>query len=444
LSTLEEEKMLLRIRKPVNANYEVAALIKQASVLGKAIVFDHVIGKDHAVAANVAGSPDMISLGLGIDDERKNFLPEFSNRIQKSKDLKSKSVKHGAILEVSEEPSALSKLPVLKYFERDASGYITAGVVIARDPETGYRNCSFNRMMLRRDENLGIRMMPPQHLGLIQGKTESKKRNLEVAVVIGNHPAEMIASASPLPFGEDHLNFASAVRGEPLEVVKCLTNELEVPAHAEVVIEGEIEAGVREAEGPFGEFMDYYVEENKNHVLKVNSISHRADYIFQGLLCGSAEDLSILAAARELAVFNALKQEGFDVVDVSLMPFIFNGIISLKKRSDDEPRRALMRAFNTYSWLKYCIVVDDDVDARNLKDVWWALATRSQASSAVLSIPDMPGFPRRDKWQIHMGKVGIDATVPVDRRKEFERKKIPGEDHIQLADYLWEASSLSQ
>jgi len=278
-------------------------------------------------------------------------------------------------------------------------------------------------------------MMPPQHLGIIQSKAEAEKRNLEVAVVLGNHPAEMIASSSTLPYGQDHLDFASSVRGEPLETVKCKTVDIEVPANAELVIEGEIEANVREEEGPFGEFMQYYVKKGKNHVMKVRALTYRPDYIYQALLCGSTEDLGILALAREAAIYKTLKAGGFDVVDVSLMPFLFNGVISIRKRFEGEPKNVIMAAFGAYSWLKYCIVVNEDVNVHDLADVWWALGTRSQPEKALVQVAGALGFPRADKWQIHQGKLGIDATYPTELAAEFERKRIPGEDEFDLSAY---------
>jgi UbiD family decarboxylase len=115
---------------------------------------------------------------------------------------------------------------------------VTAGIAVAKDPNTGYRNASFNRMQLKGSKKFGIRMMPPQHLGVIQSKAEAKGRNLEVAVVIGNHPIEMLAGSATLPYNVDHFTFASALRREPLRLVKCKTIDVEVPADAEIVLEG--------------------------------------------------------------------------------------------------------------------------------------------------------------------------------------------------------------
>lgn len=431
LAALERDDLLVRIKKEVDPVFEAAALIKQASKIGKAIYFEKARGKDHPAVANIAGSRKMLSLALGMDEH--NFLSEFLDKSSRSR--RTKIVASGPVQEVVEDNVDLAKLPILTHFEKDAGCYITAGTVIAKDPETGFRNSSYNRIMLKNSTSGGIRMMPPQHLGLIQHEAETKERNLEVAVVIGNHPIEMVASASTLPFGEDHLNFASSLRGHELETVKCQSVDIEVPANAELVIEGEIEANVRELEGPFGEFMDYYVPEGKNHVLKAKKITRRHDYIYQAMLCGSSEDLGILALARELTIYKSLIAAGYDVVDVSLMPFIFNGAISLKKRFEGEPKNAMMCAFGAYSWLKYCVVVDDDVNVQDLSDIWWAIATRSQADKSIFTISEALGFPRKDKWQMHRGKVGIDATVPIDLRPEFERKKIPGQDKFFLSEY---------
>ena len=431
LDILQEEGLLLRIRAEVDPVFEAAALIKQASKNNKAIYFERLKGHDRPVVANVAGSRNMLSLALGMDES--SFLPDFVSKSMNK--YETRLVKKGPVQDVVEESSSFAKLPVLTYFEKDAGPYITAGTVIAKDPETGFRNSSYNRIMLKSSDLAGIRMMPPQHLGLIQLKAERKEKNLEVAIVIGNHPAEMIASASSLPFGEDHLNFASSLRGERLETVKCQSVDIEVPAYSELVIEGEIRANIRELEGPFGEFMDYYVPEGKNHVLKVKKITHRTDYLFQAMLCGSAEDLGILALSRESLVYKSLKAAGYDVVDVSLMPFIFNGAVSIRKKFEGEPKNAMLCAFGAYSWLKYCVVVDDDVNVQDLSDVWWAMATRSQADKSVFTIPEALGFPRKDKWHMHRGKVGIDATVPLELKPEFERKQIPGQDKVSLSKY---------
>lgn len=436
LKHLDDSGLLIHVKRPVEKRFEIAALIKKASTLGKAIYFDNVKASDHPVVANVAGSREMLSIALSID--KNEFLKEFSKRVagQSSPPIGTRQVSNAPVQEVVEDngevEQALSKIPFLTHFEKDAGDYITAGTVIAKDPNSGSRNASFNRMMVRHDGRLGIRMMPPQHLGVIQSKSELSKKNLEVAIVIGNHPAEMIASASLLPYGRDHLDYASAIRGAPTKVVKCKTVDLEVPAEAELVIEGEVEAEVREEEGPFGEFMDYYVDRGRNHVLKIRAITHRRDFIYQGLLCGSSEDLGILALSRELVVYNALLNGGYDVKDFSLAPFIFNGVISMRKRFEGEPKNAMMTAFGAYSWLKYCVTVDEDVDIHNLNDVWWAMGTRSQPDKGMFVISDALGFPRKDKSQLHRSKVGLDATVPLELKWQFERKKIPGEDNVNF------------
>ena len=166
----------------------------------------------------------------------------------------------------------------------------------AKDPETGQRNVSINRMQYKGKTKLGIRMMPPQHLGVIQEKSEKKGKDLEVAVAIGNHPFEILVAATTVAYGMDEFTLSSALRKEPLELVKCETVDLEVPATAEIVLEGVVRAGIREDEGPFGDFMQYYIPVMANHVFEVKAITHRKDAIYQTIQASSLEDIHLLAS----------------------------------------------------------------------------------------------------------------------------------------------------
>lgn len=433
LQVLEQHGKLLRLRRLVDPRTELAALILEAERRHQAVLFESVTGSNLPCVANVVGDREMLGLALNVPPEEvvSTFLSRSQQRIRP---IRRDS---GPVQEVVESGDEVDvrKLPLVVHSEKDAGPYITAGLVIARDPQSGSHNVSFNRMMLRGPAEMGIRMMPPQHLGQIYERATVGGRALEVAVALGNHPAELIAGATSIAFGDDEFALAGALRGEPLEMVKCLTVDLDVPANAEIVLEGEVLPAVAEPEGPFGDFMQFYVPVMDNRVLRIRAITHRRDAIYQTMHAGVAEDTILLALSREAQLWEAVAATGADVREVSLQPTILGGAISICKRFEGEPKLVLAAAFGRYQWLKFCVVVDEDVDVLNVSDLWWAIATRSRLGSGLLPITDTGGFPR-DPYGLHTAKLGIDATVPLGSWQEHERKCAPGQGRLRIEDFL--------
>ena len=430
LEILKSAGHLLTISRKVDPRVEVAALMKEAEKAGKGVFFESV-KPGLPLVNNLLGSRDMLALLFGTTPER--VVHEWTERIKKP--MAPRLAKTGPVKEVIKKGPAvnLEELPIVTHCSKDAGPFITAGVVVAKDPNTGLRNVSINRMQYKGRNKLGIRMMPPQHLGLIHQEGEKNGKPLQIAVAIGNHPFEMLAAATTLEYGLDEFNIAGALRKEPLQLVKCETVDLEVPAFAEIVLEGEVLAGVREAEGPFGDFMQYYVPVMENHVFQVKAVTHRINPIYQTIQAGSLEDTHLLALSREAKVYEAVCKVA-DVHAVCLSPTILGCTISIQKRFEGEPKNVAAAAFGAYSWLKYCVVVDHDVNVFDMNDVWWAMATRSRPDQALLLIHHALGFPR-DPLNIHQSKLGIDATAPLNQWQEFERKVVPGKDVIRLDDY---------
>ena len=435
LSQLDERELLQRVAVPVNPRFELSAVAKMVEKRGRALLFESVSGSTVSVATNVLGSRKMLSIALETPVDRINEV--FAHRMYSP--IAPTMVAKGPVQDVVMEgdDAGMEFLPIVTHAEMDAGPFITAGVIVAKDPETGLRNVSINRMMFKDTRTLGCRMMPPQHLGLIQEKAEKRGIPLEIAVSIGNHPCEMIAAATSLAFGDDEYAVAGGLRGEPLELARCVSVDLEVPARAEIVLEGEIVPGQLEDEGPFGDFMQNYVPVMKNHVFRLKAVTHRNDPIYQTIQASSLEDVHLLAVSREAHVYRAVVETGAIVRGVSLVPSILACAISIEKRFSGEPKNVAAAAFGSYSWLKYCIVVDHDVDVFDIEDVWWALASRSDAANGLLSISNALGFPR-DSAGIHKGKLGIDATAPLGYPEEFERKRVPGADNLDLTRYIKE------
>ena len=430
---LERADLLQRITREVDPRFELSAVARAVERLGKAMVFSNVKGYRLPVVTNVFGSRTQLAMIFGTSPE--DVVREFMKRSEVRVDPV--LVDTGPCKEVVKigEEADIDRLPLVTHCEKDAGPYVTAGIIVAKDPETGRRNVSINRMMYKNAHTLACRMMPPQHLGLIQGKAEAQDRPLEIAVAIGNHPVETLVAATTLAYGDDEFALAGALRQHPLELVKCETVDLEVPATSEIVLEGEIVPNVREPEGPFGDLMQYYVPIMENHVFRLKAITHRKDPMWQTIQASSLEDVHLLALSREAKVMRAVEQSGAKVRAVSLVPTIMSVVVSIQKQFEGEPKNVAAAAFGAYSWLKYCVVVDHDVDVFDINDVWWAMATRSDVGKGLLQMENALGFPR-DEFHIHQSKLGIDATAPLNQWQEFERKRVPGFEALNLQDYL--------
>ncbi len=432
LDLFKSNDRLVTVRKEVTPKFELPAVMKAAEKMGKAVCFEKVKGYPFSVVNNLFGSREMLALLFETKPERvvNEWIDRVTTRVEPM------IVSDGPVKEVIKKGSEvdLTELPIVTHCSKDAGPYITAGIVIAKDPETGARNVSINRLQFKGKDKLGIRMMPPQHLGLIHEKCEKKGKDLEIAVAIGNHPFETLVAATTLPYGTDEFTLASSLRRAPLNLVKCETVDVEVPATAEIVLEGVVLSTVRESEGPFGDFMQYYVPVMENHVFMVKALTHRKDAIYQTIQASSLEDVHLLALSREATVYEAVSKVA-DVQAVCLVPTILSCMISIRKRFEGEPKNVAAAAFGAYSWLKYCVVVDHDVNVFDVNDVWWAMATRSRPETGLLLMEKALGFPR-DPFNIHQSKLGIDATAPLNQWEEFERKVVPGADSIRIEDYL--------
>jgi len=433
LQKMDSNGILLHVDQEVNPKFELSAVVRSAEKENKAIMFHKVHGSSFSVVSNLTISRKMLALAL--DSPEDKTVEEYVSRADHP--IKSKLVSSGPCKEniLLGEKASSEILPIATHAEGDVAPFITAGMVTAKDPETGFTNVSFNRMQLKGAQKFGVRMMAPQHLGIIHGKAEKAGKNLEVAVVIGAHPLEMIAASTTLPFGVDHYELAGALAREPVELVKCETVDVSVPSSAEIVLEGEVLANVREEEGPYGDVFQFYIPETKNHVFRLKAITHRNKAIYHTIQAGTKEDIHLLALSREAKLYRALTSAGYLVTGVSVTPSLLSSAIALRKRIEGEPKNAAMCAFGVYSWLKYCVVVDEDVDVYDLNEVWWAMVTRNRPDRGVFIVPEAQGFPR-DLHHLHQSKIGIDATAPLDAKEEKLRKHIPGQEEIKLEDYV--------
>ncbi|APT34772.1 3-octaprenyl-4-hydroxybenzoate carboxy-lyase [Methylobacterium phyllosphaerae] len=330
----------------------------------------------------------------------------------------------------------LKLLPVPTLNEHDSGPYISAGLMISRDPETGLQNVAILRCQISGPDRIGVLVLP-RHTDNFYRKAEAQGRGLEVALVVGVDPACLLASQAIVPLGHDELEIAGALTGQPLDVIKCLTNDVRVPANAEIVIEGRLLPEIREPEGPFGEFPQYYGERAKRHVMQVDAVTHRRDPIFHMIVGGGLEHLLLGAIPREATILATLQRSFPGVEDVHLS---LGGVgryhlyVRLRKTQEGEAKNVLLGAFAAHYDIKHAVVVDTDVDIHDPQEVEWAVSTRFQADRDLVVIPHAQGSKLDPSGREGVGaKMGLDATVLLDAPPmKFKRIRVPGEAEVDL------------
>ena len=423
LALLENEGWLDRVTTPTEL-LEVPGIMKQQEKKGRTVLFEQINGYQRPLVNNLFGSREFLAKVLGCTREE---VPRVFSELY-VKHIKPVMVDSGPVQEVVHRGDQIDirQYPFIIHNAKDAGRYITAGMVIAKDPDTGVRNLSFNRMQIKGPDRTGFRLSPTQDLEAYYKKAEARGQRLEIAAVIGNHPLDLLAAACGPPRDVDELDIAGSLRGEPVELVKCISVDLEVPARAEMVLEGYIIPGELEEEGPFGDFMDFYVPVMKNQIFHITCITCRHDPILQAISAGSVDDVTLLGTPREAQLYKVIRDLNVDVrgINLALCNNYLSGALSICKQFENEPRNILMAAFGSFKFLKNFIIVDHDVDVFDPKDVFWAISTRLRAEQGVSIIPNAMGFGR-DTYGIHSAKMGIDATAPFDCWEEFERVRIP-------------------
>jgi UbiD family decarboxylase len=431
LDRLRAEGKLRVVEREVSGRNELAAVTAASQAESDAaLLFRRLQGSRYPVVTNVFGSRPRLMALIGAGDG--SFCRRWVELMRRPTPPP----------EVVREPNDLENirvrdLPQITYFERDAGPYITAGVFLAQEPDSGVPNLSFHRSQIISDTELRIRLGSSHHLTQYQAKAEARGDALEAAILLGPPPALVLAAAAPCGYDENEVAIAGRIADAPLKLRRCRTVDLNVPAETEIVIEGRVLPHLRRPEGPFGEFMGYYVPAGDNHVFEVTAVVARRDAIFHSVTCGSAEDLRLLELAVATRTYQALLAASLQgIIDVACVPFTMCTVVKIAQQYEGHAKQVLLTAIGAnHDWNKAVIVVDEDVDINDFDDVWWAYLTRGRADTRAMIIPDVPGF-YRDPMRDHWGRLAIDATVPFGRKAEFLRKKIAGAAQISLRDYL--------
>ncbi len=435
LDRLKRTNDLLECNKEVDYIYEMGAVLKHFHNK-KPILFNKVKNSNMKTIGGLYGNRDIMFDHLGVNKDNRNY--KFMDALVNLKPYKVLSTGPVKENKITTNIDVQRIIPVNKFNGLDSSSFITAGVMVIKDPETGKFHTSVRRLQVNKGNSLsalvGSLKFTNDFLEL-----ERQGKSLDVAIVLGYDAPFLLASQySSATYGVDKYELDSALRGEPLELVKCETNDLLVPAYAEIIIEGKIVAGKRELEGPFGELMGYYGKQAPHPIIEVSAITHRNNPIYQTAFPCEEEHLAN-GLIREMELFYYLKNI-MDVRDVYVTEgggYRFNAVVSIKQKRPGEAKSAIISALGLNKDLKQVVIVDDDVDIYWEREIEWAITSRSQASQDVVIIPGALGSslePSHDLRGI-TDKIGIDATKPLDNIK-FERAKIPGYENIDIKRYF--------
>lgn len=405
------------------------------------LLFERVEGFAGSVVTNTAANRKLLAACLGVapgdlpaayKERCQNYLPV---------EVVEEAPWREVVLE--EDEVDLEKLPIPFHFPVDAAPYITAGQIVARDPETGVDTTGFHRLQLKGRNRLGLSLHSRRRMYHFHRKAEEAGEPLPAAVVIGVHPTHYMGSmAWHYPPGVRKYEIIGALFGEPYRVARCGTAALEAPAEAEIVLEGEILAGEREPEGPFSEFTGYASYRSTQNVFVVKRARMRGDAMLHSVASGmSADHILISCVSREAEILNALRRNlpGVSAVHVpSNTAGALLAVVRMEKTAEGQPQQAIMAALGTEFYCKCVVVVDEDVDIFNLSDVAWAVLTRTRAERDINFIHGAMGAildPTSDPEDHTLTKVGVDATKPSGR--DFaERLHIPEERRARVRGIL--------
>ena len=438
LDTLKESDELTVISKPTDLR-DVAALVPQSA---KALLFTNVRGYSMPVASGLLQSRKRIALGMEAPYEKI----ESKLRAAMDHPLKPKRAPKAPVKEVirAKNKVDLYELPVPVFSVMDGGPMITAGVVIAEDPEFGM-NAGMYRLMLKERNITGIDIVTPNNLRKFAERALQQKKPLPISISIGTHPYELVASTFKANLGVNELTFAGGLRGQPLGLADGETIPIPCIADAEIVLEGEIlPEGWIHPEGPFCEFNRLMGGIHMNPHVRIKAIMHRKDPIYYALHM-PWENIWMSAPIYEAAAWRVLHEAGVQATAINITPggcCHWHIVASIKKQPGDG-KNAIM-ALLSIADIKHVTIVDDDIDVFDPTDVEWAVATRVQADRDVVIISDArskpldPSLPPPTTGKIPTtAKMGIDATIPENvPRNRYNRIVYFHQGKVNLKDYL--------
>ena len=443
IAKLEQEGEAQRIEEEVDWNLEAGAMVRRANEEGLPAPFSQKIKGYPAGYTLIGGylakiSRVAIALDMAPDTPYKEVLEEYIRRLQKP--IKPVLVSHGPCKEnihVGDEVDLL-KFPVPMVHHSDGGRYVaTMHLNIAKDLDSDWVSWSMQRGMLHNKNAIGINAIRPSQILSVRQSWESRNKPMETAIAIGTEPASSFCAASRLPYGVSEVDIAGGMRGEPVELVKCETIDLEVPATSEIVIEGEMRPGDTMAEGPFGEFTGYRsAGMHPKPVIRVKAITHRNNPIFTMSCMGTPVDdaHAITSVPFGAECLQALRSRGFPVTGVYVAPEASTlvAVVAIKPTYANMAGEIAHVIWSTHQGLSipYIIVVEDEVDPYNMTEVIHTLFSKCHPYRGIVRLEHSAAIPllpflnsHEQKFQIG-GRAYFDCTSPVEWDPESRPERI--------------------
>jgi 2,5-furandicarboxylate decarboxylase 1 len=433
---------VVRVTEPVAIAYDIMAVVLEYERRRRypILLFERVADFAMPVVTNVVASRRALAFALGV--EQRALAMEYARRI-------TEYVKPVVVTDPpfrahvrTGDALDLGQLPIPTYFPGDAGPYLTAGMLIARDPDTGVETEGYHRFQVKGRDRMGVSLHSRRRMFEYQRRAEARGQNLPCAIALGLHPLVSMGSLAYPPPDVGKFEVGGGLFGEPLEIGPCATIDLHVPAWAEIVIEGEIMAGTREPEGPFGEFTGYFSRRSTEHVFVARSMGMRDRPWFQSIGSGRAGDhITTLGVLREAEIRNAVARVIPNVTGVHVPlsgTSSFTAFVSIKQSRPGEAKHAIPIVLGVDHYLKLVVIVDDDIDVFDESEVLWAVATRMQADRDLVLISGSLGAlldPSADERGV-TAKLGIDATRPFG--EAFPEKLVMRADRMEWARALVE------
>ena len=471
VSELEKNGELKRVKTEVDANLEIAEILRRTMYSnGPAILFENVKNYSMPVLGNAFGSMKRLEIGLEmtdfteigqrIVDMTKMDMPSgFLNKIKKLPELSKmaesfpKLESSGPVTEITSSSASFDDLPIIKSWPDDAGRFITLGLVATKHPETGVKNLGVYRMQIL-DSTHAMMHWQKHKRGAHHGDISKERgEKIQAAIIIGCEPATVFSSIAPVPEGLDKYLFAGITRKKGIKTVKCKTIDLEVPANAEIVLEGYVDPHDIRDEGPFGDHTGYYTPVEPYPTFTLTGIMRRKNPIYVTTVVGKPilED-AYIGKVIEQSFLPLIRMFHPEVVDFS-MPASgwFQGfaIISIKKRYPGQAKKVMMGLWGMgqLALTKMFVVVDEDINVHDINDVIWAITTRSDAARDTIIINNTPTDTLDPASPfVNLGsKLGIDATQKTKEEgfeREIQKQVKVDTDTKNLVDSKWSSYGL--